>query len=369
MDATTGFPATIITKIRRTALARGGKGIYKRRNSRSYRVIIHLNNYRTLSEEILEQYTNGWAVRIKPSEYFNEDRTERDDLPENLILGENAFVYYKLIEDFNRYPPLDNWREVVELGTRERINRDIPQKWTGEYATFINNTRTKIISGICGATNDAEYLNIIREEFELTAMPTQAGLGNFDYDFATDLEIKNVQYQIAKMIWHVKGMREYVTKLIREKDEYPDNNHSFDSEMILAEESGNLEMYLTACITHVEQYCNTNGLLDYDGLYKIRAYNKKTNQPICPLCLKTLKPEQFTEVSTQDEGREEEDNTQSEIVLMHINSLQPGMFNHRTYNLGWGHKHCNTIQSNYSIDEIISYLKKIIKSNRKCIFW
>mgnify|MGYP001256296801 CR=1 FL=1 len=38
-------------------------------------------------------------------------------------------------------------------------------------------------------------------------------------------------------------------------------------------------------------------------------------------------------------------------------------FNHRTYNLGWGHMHCNAIQSDNTIDETLEELKRILKNN------
>ena len=105
-------------------------------------------------------------------------------------------------------------------------------------------------------------------------------------------------------------------------------------------------------------------ILDFEKLGEIRALDEINHYPICPLCLDELDARSFFENAEQDEGREEEDNTKKEIVLMHIDALAPGKFNHRTYNLGWGHKHCNTIQGSASIDEALENLKKILKNNQ-----
>ena len=50
---------------------------------------------------------------------------------------------------------------------------------------------------------------------------------------------------------------------------------------------------------------------------------------------------------------------------MHIEALAPGKFNHHTYNLGWGHKHCNTIQGQYSINETLNNIKRILKNQSR----
>ncbi|GFO97836.1 uncharacterized protein ig2599ANME_2047 [groundwater metagenome] len=53
MNCTDAFPDVLKKKIDKTAEARGGDGIYKRRNSRTYRVIMHLNTYKNSNCSIL----------------------------------------------------------------------------------------------------------------------------------------------------------------------------------------------------------------------------------------------------------------------------------------------------------------------------
>ena len=113
---------------------------------------------------------------------------------------------------------------------------------------------------------------------------------------------------------------------------------------------------------HIIKYCEEHKLLDFNKLSKLGAWGEKS--PTCPLCKIKLNAEEFFQVAQQQVGREEEDNTQSEIVLMHVNALKPGEFNHCTYNLAWGHKHCNTIQGDDSIDETLNRLRKILINNK-----
>ena len=69
------------------------------------------------------------------------------------------------------------------------------------------------------------------------------------------------------------------------------------------------------------------------------------------MCLIKLRParprkdaNKFFEDVEQPEGREVDDNTQKDIVLMHVDALRSRVLNHRPYNLGWGHNYCNLIQ-------------------------
>lgn len=366
MNCTDAFPDVLEKKIDKTGEARAGKGIYKRRNSRTYRVIIHLTIYKNImgtNPAFLDNFRRGYAVRIKPSEYFTENGEVANDFPETLELGKNAFIYFKTIRDWDKYGQYcktnsgEDWEEIVELYTKsETVSND--EQWIGQYCRFINNTKPKIISQVCGSNNSSEYIESLKIKYELQSIPKQAGLGNFDYDYASDDEIKKIKYQLSYMIFKVPGMKECLISVLNST-----SNEGLTVKIQRAKVSGKLSQYIDSVIEHVERYCQQKGLLDFDILSNIRAWNYESNKPVCPLCLKSLTPEKFFETAEQDEGREEEDNTQAEIVLMHIKGLKPGELNHRTYNLGWGHKDCNTIQGPYDIEYTLDFLKKIIANN------
>ena len=367
MNCTDAFPHVLKKKINKTSEARGGNGIYKRRNSRTYRVIIHLTTYKKLMESnpaFLDKFKRGYAVRIKPSEYFAENGDAATDFPVTLDLGRNAFVYFKSIREWNKYNQYckttsgEDWEEIVELYTKsEKVPNDA--QWIGQYCLFINNTQPKNVSHICGSNNSSEYIKSLKIKYNLQKIPVQTGLGNYDFDYASDDEMKKIKYQLSYMIYNVPGMKECLISVLNST-----SNGDLNADIQRSKKSGTLSQYIDSVIKHIEEYCQQNKLLDFDILSNVRAWNKESHEPVCPLCLKSLVAKQFFETATQDEGREEEDNTQAKIVLMHIDGLKPGELNHRTYNLGWGHKHCNTIQGPYDIEYTLDFLKEIVAEYR-----
>jgi hypothetical protein len=65
----------------------------------------------------------------------------------------------------------------------------------------------------------------------------------------------------------------------------------------------------------------------------------------------------------QAEGREVPDLTVTEINLFHINELRYGVYNHKPYNIGWGHHHCNVVTKDSGIIETLKWMKKVLKTN------
>jgi hypothetical protein len=350
MNCTDAFTKKLKKKITKTREARGGGGIYKRRNKRSNRVIIHYNIYKKIIKEdikILDLYKRGYAVRVKPKEYFKENGEAKDDFEKSLKLGENAFLYFKTRDDWDKYIKYcSKFNEVAELYTKSKEVENNKQ-WIGEYCTFIKNKDPQEISLICTTGSEKKNpkykkkLIKLQKKFENIKLPKQAGLGNFDYDYADENEIKNVEYQLSMMIFRSKGI---------EKELLNRSSKITDKKIKKAKD-------------HINEFCKKNYLDDIKKLAELRALDFKNFEPICPLCLKKIEAEMFFKGSEQEEGREEEDNTQSEIVLMHISGLKPMKLNHRIYNLGWGHKDCNTIQGDKSISETLEYLQNILRTN------
>ena len=336
-------------KIEKTREARGGGGIYKRRNNRSNRVIIHYNTYLKIlkkDKKILDNYTRGYVVRIKPGQYFNENGTIKTNFHNSLKLGINAFLYFKTIKDWKKYKSYcSNLNEIVELHTRSNTI-DNNKQWIGEYCTNITNSDPSIISLICTTKKEKEKSDILQNQLrklqkKYKKLPAQAGIGNFDIDFASEEEIKKVEYQLCLMIFKIKGI---------EKE-------------LKARNSSLTDLKIKEVKNHIIDFCKKKKLDNFEKLVEIRALDETNYEPICPLCKEKLNAESFFLDAEQDEGREEEDNTSSAIVLMHIDALRPMEFNHHTYNLGWGHKDCNTIQGPKSISDTLDYLKEILRKN------
>ena len=83
-------------------------------------------------------------------------------------------------------------------------------------------------------------------------------------------------------------------------------------------------------------------LVDYSRLRELRMLTS-ANHACCPLCLKPLSAAGFLQRLTQAAGRETYDITITEVSMFHIEELRPGVLQHRPYNLGWGHHHCNVV--------------------------
>src|SRR5699024_8677258 len=356
------FTKQLKKKIDKTTEARSGKGIYKRRNNRNYRVIIHYSTYQKIINEnpdFLKKYENGYAVRISPEEYF-----ESEQLAAGLEIGKNAFVYYKTIESYRKYPPKKEWNEIIELYTSNsdyESRKNAEQEWVGEYAKFINNTSTAKVSRICKSNHKlskAEKAEL-KEKYNLKTVPAQAGLGNFDYDYASKEEQTNIKYQLSFLLLNINNMDEHLYELCKNdlsKRELEFSNIAYEAASFGKQEF--MKVYQQS-LDIIVDYCDEHNLLDFKKLEEIRAWSNERKEPVCQLCLETLSAKDFLETELQVDGREEEDNTRSKIALMHIHALKPGEINHRAYNLGWGHRHCNQIQEDMDIETTLLRLKKI----------
>ena len=67
----------------------------------------------------------------------------------------------------------------------------------------------------------------------------------------------------------------------------------------------------------------------------------------------------------QAEGREVCDLTITQLNLFHIHELRMGEFNHKPYNLGWGHHHCNVVVKDAGIEQTLQWMKSVIKRNEE----
>jgi hypothetical protein len=112
------------------------------------------------------------------------------------------------------------------------------------------------------------------------------------------------------------------------------------------------------------ELCEKSGLLDYNRLVTARALNAD-RKTVCPLCLDVLSAAGFLNRLAQAEGREVPDLTVTQLNLFHVKELRVGVFNHRPYNLAWGHHHCNTVTKDSGIEETLQWMYSITERNIK----
>lgn len=419
------LPYKLTKRINKTGEGRSGLEIYKRRNRRTYRVIIQykiwekfikipikvtateyvnsisenlkkiydyfifFNEVEKISypnlwnsiilanppieENILPTFKEGYAVLITPEEYFGNNYPDKSlSLHPRFILGETGFIYYSSEEEFRKYRPLPLWNEVYELSTKGNHFND-SATWMGQYVLNIKNTSNPKISKICKKSNTKKEIKEIFDKMfpAIEKPPKQAGLGNYDYDYALPETIENVKYQMLYLALCAKekdgtSFFEYLKdnmKQLEDRNDRSNNGKGAYKEPYLT--LFNKDKYIELAngeFRNFEEKCRQRGLLDFEKLWEIGAWDKINKIPICPLCGKPIEPHEFFEGIEQAEGREVSDNTQRAIVLMHIDALRPGKLNHRPYNLGWGHNFCNTIQGDKDISETIEELRKIIRN-------
>lgn len=370
------LPYKVIIRIQKTGLGRQGNKIYNRRNRRSYRVLMQYNIWDSLidnpsKKEFLDKFEEGYAVLVKPETYFGNNYPEKsDDLNEKFKLGYNGFIFYTLIKDFNKYPPLPEWEEVFELSTKGNCDFNT---WAGDYALNIKNgANGNKISLICKANHSknekSEIKKIMKEKFNLDRHPGQCGLGNYDFDYANEETIEDVKYQMLYLLLNSKSENnESFPEYIYNNIDFVKNDDE-DKEPFKEYMKEDKETYIKKFEAEFKLFteeCERRNLLDFEELSKLGVWNKETNEAICPLCKKPIYANKFFEDVEQPEGREVDDNTQKDIVLMHVDALRSRELNHRPYNLGWGHNYCNLIQGYKDISKTIDTIEEILESNRR----
>lgn len=369
------LPYKIAKRINKTGEGRSGLEIYKRRNSRKYRVILQYITFKsllnaTITPNILNEFREGFTVLISPAEYFGNNYPNRSEhLLSSFIVGKTGFLYYSNPDEYAKYKPLENWNEVYELDTKGKAEND--DTWVGEYVLNVKNAKPQKISPICKDKTKTEKQDVseyLNSHYGNKKYPEQCGLGNYDYDYANESMILNIKKQMLYLM--LKSIESdgttFCDYIIQNYDKIKDDEKK-DKQFIKSINEGSFKSKYNSFFSKLEEDCKNLGLLDFDKLYKLGVWNREKNLPICPLCGKEIHPHEFFEGIEQMEGRRVSDNTQRSIVLMHINALRPGKLNHRTYNLGWGHNFCNLIQGDKDISETINQLQDIVSNYNKHI--
>ena len=108
--------------------------------------------------------------------------------------------------------------------------------------------------------------------------------------------------------------------------------------------------------------CRKAALLDEARLIGDRILSARS-QTVCPLCLEELSSGGFFNRLQQARGREVLDLTVTQLNLFHIEEVRYGVYNHRPYNVGWGHHHCNVVVKDSGIADTLVWLDEVLKRN------
>lgn len=313
------LPKLLQKKIYKTGQTRGADDdvIYQNRVNRNGTVLIPYAFWHLFAStpDWASVYENGFIVLLSPNEYFNNQNIYVELTAKGLALGRNALVFYVTREQWNAYNPDSlNWSPANQ--------RTAPLG--GQYVARI--------AGISGVAENGERIN---RGFTGTRMK---GAGIRAYEYASDAAIVNCRLQLEALFW-----------LCYDADSVAETNGMI-SEDVLTRKSATFTT------------CQVRGLLDLEQLTHARMLNA-TGQTICPLCLEELSGQGFFNRMEQSEGRDVHDFTITQINLFHIVELRNGALNHRPYNLGWGHHHCNVVVKDAGIVETLQWMQSVVTRN------
>jgi BstXI restriction endonuclease len=312
------LPQLLDRKIYKTGQTRGADDdeIYQNRVSRSSTVLIPYGCWELCDEmrDGGEHYENGFIVLISPTDYSSNPNIADELTAKGLMLGVNAVVFYETREQWEANNP-------EELGWEAAISRVNPLG--GFYVARIP------------ATTATENGGKIIRGFDQTA---KKGAGIRVYEYASSVTISNCRFQLEALFW-----------LCADSDRVAVANGM---------QARDVELRRTAILAK----CAELELLDYARLTHSRILNAR-NRTICPLCLEELSGQGFFNRMEQAEGREVSDLTITQLNLFHINELRYGVLNHRPYNLGWGHHHCNVVVKDSGIIQTLEWMRQTLNRN------
>lgn len=314
------LPSLLRRKIYKTGQTRGADYdvIYQNRVSRSSTVLIPylLPDDQWTPPEDEGEFENGFIVLIPPLTYFGTPSIEAELEKRGLALGTNALVFYETRAEWQAHNP-------GELGWQPADSRTAPLG--GQYVARVAGT-----TAIEGGDRINRGYNTSQSR----------GAGIRLYEYASRETIKHSRIQLEALFWLCRDALEVMVE----------SGMSTDNAERRREHS-----FATA---------ETAGLLDLKRLRSQRIVNDD-GATICPLCLEELSAAGFVSRLAQPEGRHVHDLTVTEVNLFHVEELRFGAYNHRPYNLGWGHHHCNVVVRDAGIMDTIRWMQDLLSRNRE----
>lgn len=244
-----------------------------------------------------------------------KENFESEMVSKGLKLGKNAILFYETRQQWNEYNPISKKLKPATSRT---------QPLGGSFVARVPSTT---------ASGDEK----ISYGFNISKLK---GAGIRVYEYASKEVMKDCQDQLEYLFWLC-----------------------FDSKQVALEAGMSLED-IELRKSHIESVCKERKLSNHELLKENRMIDNDENT-VCPLCLEKLKGIGFLSRLVQAEGRIVPDLTVTEINLFHIKELRTGVFNHKPYNLGWGHHHCNVVCKDSGIIDTLKWMKIIVDKNIK----
>jgi hypothetical protein len=311
-----GLPKLLARKIYKTGQTRGADDdeIYQNRVSRTNTVLIPYALWEKCREPgIGKRYAKGSIVLINPVTYFEDPNIGETLARQGLELGKNALVFYEKREDWVAHSPDKlGWRAANRRGN------DLGGQYVARISATTGSDGKKIAHGFTTTKNKGAGIRV--------------------YEYADAETIESCGTQLEGLFWLCAD--------------------SVDA-AIAGGMSREDAVFRKAAII---QECEQKKLLEIQKLKALRIVNLNAHT-VCPLCLSELSGLGFLTRQAQAPGREVHDLTITEVNLFHIEELKHTEFNHRQYNLGWGHHHCNIVVKDAGIEPTLAWMRSVIAKN------
>lgn len=312
------LPSLLERKIYKTGQTRGADDdeIFQNRVSRTSTVLIPFSQFDSVMEAAKQRppFENGYIVLVNPIDYFTRSPSVFES--RGLRIGDNLLIFYETREQWEAFNPVTK-RLVPASSRRPPLN--------GHFVARVP------------ATTAAEGGQKIVAGFNETS---SKGAGIRVYEYADPKTIEAVRLQLEALFWHCEDSLDTVS------------------------EYGMRESAAKTRKDAVTSIASESGLLDYAALQKSRTVGQDRHT-MCPLCLEAFSSRGFFSRMEQAPGREVVDLTVTQLNLFHIRELRYGEFNHRPYNVGWGHHHCNIVVRDSGIQATLLWMSEVLERNRR----
>lgn len=316
------LPSLLQQKLTKTGYTRGAtvREIYQNRVTRNNTVLIDWRYWKDCSPPPEESvYENGFIGLVAPSWYFqNPEKSDSDLAAVGLEIGRNALLLFTKRTDWDRFvPPKGRLPNGKPFGVATSRVEPLGGTYFARVAATVADGGGEIISG-----------------FNTTSL---RGAGIRVYEYASQATIKSARTQLECLAWMCS-----------------------DSEPAM-KQAGMTTADIQQRRGSVMATAEAEGLLDTSRLKASWVVNSRS-QTICPLCKEEISALDLMKRSAQAVGREVHDLTITEISLFHIQELRMGTFQHKPYNLGWGHHHCNVVVKDAGIKLTLEWMEQVLKN-------
>lgn len=312
------LPQLLDRKIYKTGQTRGADDdqIFQNRVGRNSTVLIPLSVWRAHQTVRRLEFENGYIILVPPPEFFDNGGSAALR-QEGVEIGRNALIFYELRSHWNQWNP-DAHGLTVPTSRIDPLG--------GEYVARVANTT---------AAGDER----VNRGYTTTGLK---GAGIRLYEYAPTKVIETARCQLEALFWLA------------------------DDSIQTCTEIGMIERDVALRRESVLEEAERRGLLDLQALQDARTIDDD-KKLVCPLCLERISSLGFMSRMEQAAGRERHDLTVTEINLFHIKELAYGLFNHRPYNLGWGHHHCNVVCKDSGITETLAWMQSVLDRNHRLL--